>query len=76
MFKNSVCLQGKVEPKSSANTRNEVKCTWWNATKTEIIASAPNIKFTDIKNVDENPRDTPELIGVKPKEDTTTEEKH
>ena len=64
--------QGKVKPDTSTNTLNETERMWW---KTEIIASVPNVKFTDIKDVDKNPRNTVELIGIKTKEDMTTKER-
>lgn len=67
--------QGKVEPDAGTDTRNEIERTWWNITKTEIIAGVPNIKFTDIKEVDKDPRNTVEFIGTKTKEDMTTKER-
>lgn len=67
--------QGKVKPDAGTNTRNEIERTWWNITKTEIIAGAPNVEFTDIKDVDKNPRNTVEFVGSKTKEDMTTKER-
>ena len=67
--------QGKVKPDMSTNARNEIERTWWNITKTEIIAGVPNIKLTDIKDVDKDPRDTVEFIRIKTEEDMTTKER-
>jgi len=41
----------------------------------EIIVSALSIKFTEIKDVDKNPRNTVEFIGIKTKEDIRTKER-
>ena len=67
--------QGKVKPDAGTNARDEIERTWWNITKTEIIAGAPNVEFTDIKDVDKNPRNTVEFVRSKTKEDMTTKER-
>ena len=67
--------QGKVKPDAGTDTRNEIERTGWNITKTEIIAGAPNVEFTDIEDVDKNPRNTVEFVGSKTKEDMTTKER-